>query len=63
MRKLIDAVLAVVSDAKTDIIEKWWNGLNTLQKLDAENKTFGQGDECEDNTLVFNDIVKMYNNR
>lgn len=38
----------------------WWNKLSSSQKQDYEFKTFGYGDEFEDNRLVDIDIINMY---
>ena len=43
----------------TDKVEKWWNSLTYNQKRDYEKKTFSQ-EWFEDNTLVYEDIEKMY---
>ena len=43
----------------TDKVEKWWNSLTYKQKRDYEKKTFSQ-EWFEDNTLVYEDIEKMY---
>ena len=39
---------------------KWWNGLTKGQQRDYEFKTYGYGDQFEDNTLTDGDYIHMY---
>jgi len=38
----------------------WWNNLTKSQQNDIEFKTYGYGEEFEDNTLTDADIIFMY---
>jgi len=40
---------------------KWWHNLSDGNRRNYEIKTFGYGDESEDNTLTNSDIEKIYN--
>lgn len=39
---------------------KWWNSLTKGQQRDYEFKTYGYGDQFEDNTLIEADYIHMY---
>lgn len=39
---------------------KWWKSLSKNQQRDYELKTYGDGEEFEDNTLTEGDYIHMY---
>lgn len=47
-----------------DLIKKralsWWNHLSRFEQCSYEFKTYGYGNDSEDNTIIEADIIFMY---